>query len=94
MTSKVVSMAPCSDRKGGKKEVMMMEGSKEERKEGTEIGRLIKRLQDKRGAQQKGNLKVLESKPSFRSYPEKSRVRKTERERERERWLDWTVLEN
>lgn len=72
MTSKVVSMAPCSDRKGGKKEVMMMEGSKEERKEGTEIGRLIKRLRDKSGAQQKGNSKVSESKSSFLSYPEKS----------------------
>ncbi len=31
VTSKVVNMAPCSDRKEGKKEVMMMEGRKRQK---------------------------------------------------------------
>lgn len=81
MTSKVVNMAPCSDKKEGKMEVMTKEGRKEE----TEIGRLV-RLQQERGAQQKGNLKVLKSKSLFPCHPEKSRLSKTERIGEI--WLD------
>lgn len=58
MTSKVVNMAPCSDKKEENKEVIIMEGRKGEI-------RLIIRLEREHGAQQKGNVKVLKNNSSF-----------------------------
>lgn len=43
MTSKVVNMAPCGDRKKGKTEVMMKEGIKEEGDRNRTIGKVTAR---------------------------------------------------
>lgn len=62
-----------------------MEGRKKERKEETEIGRLIIRLRQERGAQQKGNLKVLRERVIISKL---HREELSEEDRERgERWL-------
>lgn len=86
MTSKVVNMAPCSDRKEGKKEVMMMEGRKER---GDRNRKIDYKVTARKRSTVKGQLEGYREQVIISMLPCKvSSEEDGERGREKDGWMD------